>query len=319
MFSCKQACLCAIVILSGVCVDAAKAENLYPPNGSVAGNHGCVSGACLPARLTFGYYPTTWRRWPMDKIPKPTKPEPETIETPPVKEEPKTDEETKEPSDEESLDATPTTPPIEKPPADKPSPEFSPDTPFDDNPPKPPQDLTPKSDLPSDAPAPDGFPDVEAMPSAEPAPTDSSTEPKPPVDSLFQDDQDAAPKGKATPKTGPAPGGARGRREGGSGPQLSSVQWRTPPKLAAASNDTGDADVEEVPRRLQALDADTDDAVTVTGSTWNKSNPLRSTAPKRAKRVWCRPPVGRRQLPRPRVPAAACGAIRCGQTSLSER
>jgi hypothetical protein len=45
------------------------AENIVP---SVASSR-CANGACTPRRLTNGYYPTVWRRWPVEP-PAPEKP-----------------------------------------------------------------------------------------------------------------------------------------------------------------------------------------------------------------------------------------------------
>jgi hypothetical protein len=46
---------------------------------------GGPGAACVPQRVTYGYYPTTWRRWPTVGAPKPA---PEEVPTPPKSNEP---------------------------------------------------------------------------------------------------------------------------------------------------------------------------------------------------------------------------------------
>src|SRR5262249_29683623 len=88
----KAAMSAAIYV--GIILSASAAGT--PPVPARTAGQGCIGVQCQPARTTFGYYPTTWRRWPLDKIPTPPKPTPEAVATPPTTEKPKAEE--KEPT-----------------------------------------------------------------------------------------------------------------------------------------------------------------------------------------------------------------------------
>jgi hypothetical protein len=211
--------IAALVI--SVVVPECIAQGVRPCKNGSCGSP--LAGPCVPARVTYGYVPTSWRRWPTDhaaadtkgpeQLPTPaTHPETEPLPEPaipgtalpgPLEPGGATTEPRKKAAD-ESL-----TPPF----GDAPTPSFSDEPPaFGDEPQAPPsaadpladpfgdQPPTPPADVPSEPPAAPS----DVKPSTGTPPTlDSDGPPAMPEEDLFKDDPF---KDDPDPKTGTAPG-----------------------------------------------------------------------------------------------------------------
>src|SRR5206468_3610767 len=115
MTSPKNATLRLTMILACLCSTARGGEGFYCNTRD---------GACVPKRLTYGYTPTTWRRWPNEGTPNVARPAAEQIPTP-AKQPPATgpdmtpEEAPLTPTPDESplvpTDRTPSTPSTEEP------------------------------------------------------------------------------------------------------------------------------------------------------------------------------------------------------------
>ncbi len=195
--------------------------------GVVEGGNGhCVAspcnspycGPCIPERVSYGYFPTTWRRWPTEPAEPAAGQQPEELPTPSEPATPAIPETPLEPTPPDAAgpeqpDELPVEPPFgegpAKPPADE-SPIQLPfgeePPPFDDAPPALPTE--PKDSL---LPAFDPTVAPEAMPSEElpepgkqesPVP-DSDLPPTMPDDDPFKDDpqQDIGPPAEPAPKS----------------------------------------------------------------------------------------------------------------------
>lgn len=181
-----------------------------------------LAGPCVPARVTYGYVPTSWRRWPTDHAAADAK-GPEELPTPATRRE-------TEPMPEPEIPGTvlpgslepggaTTEPPgkaaegsLTPPFGDAPTPSFGDEPPaFGDEPQAPPSAAdpladpfgddppTPPIDVPSESPAEPS----DAKPSTEPPTLKGDGPPAMPEEDLFKDDPF---KDDPDPKTGTAPG-----------------------------------------------------------------------------------------------------------------
>ena len=66
------------IVVCSMAIAQAGGGKHYP--GGACGRMGV---ACVPPRMSYGYYPTTWRRWPTDTRGQSKKSEPEPVPTPP--------------------------------------------------------------------------------------------------------------------------------------------------------------------------------------------------------------------------------------------
>lgn len=188
-----------------VCIDCGISQAAeWPPGGGTP-----FCGPCVPERVSYGYFPTIWRRWPTEHLRPATSQPSETTPTPATQEAPG------QPADIPLAPEQPeTTPPAtmpEEPPFGEPPPAM-PDQgpielpfgqeppPFDDAPPALPTE--PKdSGLPSfdptapPAPPSGGFPE----PGTSVVP-DQGEPPVMPDDDPFRDDPNQEPPGTTTPK-----------------------------------------------------------------------------------------------------------------------
>jgi hypothetical protein len=205
MFGTRRNMLCVALALLTACSGALGATRIRVPapcNG--------LDGACVPRRVTYGYTPTTWRRWPNatlagqkvgpEELPTPVEqPTPEA--KPPSTESPPTEEPITIP------DEAPLMPEKESPPTTPAKPESAPlMPPFDDNPPSPPKQpaedsKAPPSDTPEFSPLP---------PTLEPEETksrslDSDPPPIMPDEDPFRDDPPT--RRKPSSSLAPASGG----------------------------------------------------------------------------------------------------------------
>jgi hypothetical protein len=206
MFGTKRTLLCVGLALLTACSGTLAATRIHPQapcNG--------LDGACVPRRLTYGYTPTTWRRWPNATL---AGQKAATEELPTPAAEPAT--ETKPSSTESTApeepitipDEAPLMPEKESPPTTTPTkPETAPlMPPFEDSPPTPPKQLegdttAPPSDTPEFSPLP--------PPTIEPEETksrslDSDPPPVMPDEDPFRDDPPSPrkPSSSLTPSSG---------------------------------------------------------------------------------------------------------------------
>ncbi len=228
----------------------------------------CAGGTCVPCapkRITYGYYPTLWRRWPTERTAKPAKSQ-ESLPTPAKESKPIT------PSDEtkpvEETPATPAEPATEPPPA-----EMAPL--FDDNPPAPPKDATPSPEI-----APPS--ELKELPFDEPpAPPAQSGPPAktsdPPGPGTLDEDpfKDELPGGESpadeAPKKESSHGLPRSR-------EPAAITWRSTNKVEAPAADSASirvAPAEEEPRLLEAPEASEESGPSLLP---RSRNPLRSPA-----------------------------------------
>ncbi len=239
-------------------VDAA--PRVYPPAASCPN---ALDGSCAPKRATYGYVPTTWRRWPTNGDPEVPKRNPEQVPTPAAvpskKPAVKTEPEFEGPivtPEEETLP-----PPGNAPSMQSPNLEDAPV--FDDTPPTP----------PAEAPA--------ATPDASDAIVPGDDVPTPPGDSDAAMPEDEDPF-KDEPIDTEGTSGSRGpsklRLDPASG-ESSTVRWKVnkDPALARAGGKRG-----EEPRRLQAVDGRGSAPI---NSAERPTNPLRSAEDATTQRV----------------------------------
>ena len=300
MFLNKKTLACTALILVSSCLLAVGGGRGYP-------NAGCPNGPdghCIPQRITYGYYPTTWRRWPTDTRAA-TRPEPEVLPTPAKEPPPKSESETpsktpsetpiqipseapiqipSEPSSQipsETPREVPSLPTEKEPATTEPGAELPLPLPSDDGPPAPPR--APKINAkelapPEDSPAPPA--QSEALPDAP-----KTLIPKP-DDDPFQDEpakENDAPAAKpAKPRSG------RSRSEHRLG-QQEPIRWRVTAKtqtLVDQSVPLTPAYLGEEPQRLPSIERGGDGDPSPLPVNLTKSNPFRSPISKpRADRV----------------------------------
>lgn len=180
----KKSIAYLLIVLSCWCKPAMCGQRFYPASGCAAG----PDGSCAPRRITYGYYPTMWRRWP-EALPGVGPREPERVPTPAKaggEELPSVEPETPStpPAQDSSMPDLPGSEPA------MPAPETEPSMPsFEDSPPTPPTDIEKPSeplgepspaDVTPEAPAPvQPLPDADAPPSM---PDDDPFKDEPPVE-----------------------------------------------------------------------------------------------------------------------------------------
>ena len=177
----KNVAYVAVIFLCS-CWQAQSAPT-YPPAECSNG----AEGGCTPRRITYGYYPTNWRRWPSEG-PTPAQPQPESLPMPAKKEPlPKVEPDLPiSPSEEVPLfptDNEPATP--EK------SLESSLVPPFDDSAPEPPKDNSGEMGVPDGAPRrPSTSQDLPPGPDKVelPAPSTEDLPPSMPEEDPFKDE-----------------------------------------------------------------------------------------------------------------------------------
>jgi hypothetical protein len=258
--------------------------------------HSPICGPCFPERASYGYFPTTWRRWPTERVEPARGQQPEALPTPaepapppPTPEIPETPLEPTQPAapGPEQPQALPVEPPFGEPPAKPPADENPLELPFEAEPPPlndapPALPTEPKDSLlspfdPTKAP--------EAMPSEElpepeksPAP-ESDSPPTMPDDDPFKDDprQDTVPPAEPAPKSSARDEFERIRQQASSRWQSTAEapgQLRESPALPLGKGDE--------PRRLEA-DGDKTQSPMSPGL---RDNPLRSASrPGRARKI----------------------------------
>ncbi len=173
MFSPKNTIACMVVILLGSSGLAEGAPKTYPAAGCRPG----FDGPCTPKRVTYGYTPTSWRRWPTDPAAETPKAEPESQPTPAKEARP-----SEEPEGPTLAPEEPPQAPLENEPA-TPKPDAMPpfEPPFDDTPPALPKEMP----APTEEKLPDAPPE---LPADTQSPLDSAAPPAPPEDDLLKDD-----------------------------------------------------------------------------------------------------------------------------------
>jgi hypothetical protein len=240
MLSPKYAIACLVLILLGSSGLAEGAPKTYPAAACRPG----LDGPCVPKRVTYGYTPTNWRRWPTDQAANAPKAEPESLPTPAKEARPSEEPEGPILAPEEP----PQTPAESEPATPKPdvAPPFAP--PFDDTPPAPPKELPP----PTEELLPDAPPE---LPADRQSPLDSAAPPSPPEDDSSKDD----PFKDDPPTTETNHGASRNRLRNVEG-QPAAISWHStakkPTTLALGSQPRA-VSLNE-PRRLQVTVNDAD-------------------------------------------------------------
>ena len=244
----------------------------------------CLEVGCAPRRITYGYYPTTWRRWPTEMLaPTPTPaatPAAEQLPSPAAGEQPSGKIEPEQPTI--APDDATLVPTEQQPEPEKPVPTTQPDTmlPYADKPPELPAETpgglpaAPSSPAPTkqDFPAPAPSPPAEDAPPT--MPDDNPFKDDPPAPSVKLESPDSkAPDSKTTYKQTSliVPATERG----------ANARWRVSgkPEVAAA----GAARVTRIPAGqepalVRPSERVADGAALVPAATPARHNPLRLTA-----------------------------------------
>ena len=207
----KSCMLCAATVVTSLCCSPAAHAQMC------ATGPGCQKGleiGCVPARRSFGYYPTMWRRWPLEGPTPATGPAPEAVTTPPAQQQPAAKVEPDQPT------VTPDDATLFPEGPDSAAPKSNSDTdsmpPFDDpgfNSPKNPPSDTGLPGLPSDTGLP-GLPSGSAPGDAVPpgssgssqrmkSPLSDDAPPVMPDDDPFKDDPPTTPETPAAKPTSP--------------------------------------------------------------------------------------------------------------------
>jgi hypothetical protein len=269
----------------GLCGAAGAGQG--PCAAPCCGDH-CAAGIpCVPGRVTFGYFPTTWRRWPteLEELPAQEAPEPlpapgETKPGAPAEPgAPKAPTEPEKGPLEPPFGAQPQAPPGEEPPLAPPFetpgqvppalPESKEPAPFD--PTVPPQ-TAPSADMPAPA-------TEEPLP-----PPDKDLPPTMPEDDPFKDDPETevGPPPAETPKPEESPKAEESPKPvAESAPDQSARQetlrWQVASEGGAELMPGMPADGRHEPRRLQTPGEQAAPAPLPAGAM--RENPLRTTKP----------------------------------------
>jgi hypothetical protein len=246
-----------------------------------------ICGPCFPERMGYGYFPTTWRRWPTERVEPAAGQQPEALPTPagpvtpPPPEIPETPIEPTRPAAPglEQPQELPMEPPPGEAPAKPPADENPIELPFGAEPPPlndapPALPTEPKDSLQSPfdpTKAPEAMPSEELPePQKSPAP-ESDSPPKMPDDDPFKDDpqQNISPPAEPAPKSSARDELDRIRRQASTrwqGTAEAPGQLRESPALPLGNRDE--------PRRLEA-DGDKARSPSLPGL---RDNPLRSAS-----------------------------------------
>lgn len=246
-----------------------------------------LDAPCAPRRPTYGYTPTTWRRWPgiQTSAPQPTR-APEELPVPPSESRPSVEPELPPVAAEEApLVPTETEPPLPPQSTEPVAP------PFEDSPPAPPAEGEPKQgpeSLPAEptptttAPADNLFDPPATGPATEPAPDSEESPPAMPADDPFKDDPFKDDPTPAGPTVEPAKGGANeqrgapallGAHAGGAAPWTRTARDSRGPELKPYGQ-------ESEPRRLSHSARPPETQAAWPTHTAARRNPLRSASPK---------------------------------------
>lgn len=268
MISPKNILIRLTMILGSLCSTAQGGEGFYCNTRD---------GACVPKRLTYGYTPTTWRRWPNEGTPSVARPAAEQIPTP-AKQTPPTTGPGATPTTPEDMPLTPTredaplVPTDSVPGGSTPSAEPLLTPPFDDTPPAPPQGPESGSNPPAATTTPGEMTTPKSL--AEPPPTM-------PDDDPFKDD----PPGPPIPPEEPTKKGARLTPNGDENMRTTATEWQSPAKTAEVfveGPQLKPIPAADEPRRLQPVDEKTEGTVALPPvNVPVKHNPLRAAAQER--------------------------------------
>jgi hypothetical protein len=262
-----SACIATIVVCW--CLPAEGGGN-GPAGPCPKGPDGC----CVPNRVLWGYYPTTWRRWPTDRPAPAAKSEPELLPTPAM-EPPKGETPLEKPGASTEAPIIPTQ--IEP---SMPQPETELPGRSEDGPPEPPresrgtaeppQEVTPPMELVP----PEDFNEPPARPEA--SPSQQKTTSPVPDDNPFKDE---APTSDDAPPA-PPKSGARGDRTRSVLGQREPIRWRVTAKgqtASAQSSQLKSVNSSEEPRRLKPLQTDGAADRALLPINIAKANPFRAT------------------------------------------
>ena len=287
------------VVLLGACSAAAAGGYRYVTSCP----HG--PGSCIPQRTTFGYYPTSWRRWPTDGRGSAAKAEPEPVPVPPAAKELPAPEGAKSPTiapqetPERPVPQPPPSAPIDEMPSlpaepgpSKTEPMELPFTPpGEDVPPEPPRSEQPSAEPPRATPGP-----------SKPSPLDRLLEPAAPTEITPDDSQSPAQipeeshSGDEPSPNKSTPSDAAPTKGAGGGPMLprtepqSAFHWHgarrkgivgeTEKKdVIAPAEAPITTDASQEPRRLPPLNVG---PTRFGAAALARANPLRSLAPQPA-------------------------------------
>jgi hypothetical protein len=260
----------------------------FPPGGPCGPN----GVACIPPRMSYGYYPTTWRRWPTDTGAQPKKTEAEPVPTPPPAQQlpPRTEERPAAPSQEQPPSGMTPEPlptfPIETEPGTPGEPQlpFPPAT--EDFPPQPPAKAEPRTEGSQPTPPTDTLPtELPPQPPAdvEPTPSEIEATPQEKQPSLMPPDDpfgDEAPRANEPSEETPSKGGVLEPKETIEASPRRTFSWHAPAKAASLAS-TASAVGLDVPKVTARL-APPPPAELAAAGDWSpseataKSNPLRA-------------------------------------------
>jgi hypothetical protein len=278
MNSPKNVSLRLTMILACLCSTARGGEGFYCNTRD---------GACVPKRLTYGYTPTTWRRWPNEGTPSVARPPAEQIPTP-AKQPPSATAPGATPEDmplTPTPDESPLVPTDSAPSGSTPGAEPPLMPPFDDTPPAPPQSQEGEAKPPAATTAPGDMAVPKSL--AEPpsriqsALPDADPPPAMPDDDPFKDD----PPGPPIPLEEPTKKGARLTPRVDENVRTTATRWQSSAKPAEAIVEGPQLmpiPSADEPRRLQPVDVKAEGAAALPHVNMPvKHNPLRSAAHQR--------------------------------------
>jgi hypothetical protein len=281
MISPKNIPIRLTMILASLCSTAQGGEGFYCNTRD---------GACVPKRLTYGYTPTTWRRWPNEGTPSVARPPAEQIPTPARQTPPSTGPGTTPATPDEAPltptpDESPLVPTDSVPSGSTPSAEPLLTPPFDDTPPAPPQGPESGSNPPAATTAPGETTVPKSL--AEPpsrirsALPDADPPPAMPDDDPFKDDLPGPPN----PLDEPTKKGARLTPAVDENIRTTATRWQSPARAAEAiveGPQLKPIPSSEEPRRLQPVDEKAEGTVALPPvNVPVKHNPLRAAAQER--------------------------------------
>ncbi len=281
MISAKSLPIKLTAILACVCSTAQGGDGFYC---------NVRDGACVPKRITYGYTPTTWRRWPNEGTPSIAKPAVEEIPTPAKQPSSSTTAPSTAPGSADeaplmpSMDESPLIPTDSAPSGSTPNAEPPLMPPFDDSPPSPPQgqesgSTIPGAANPADMPTPKSL--AEPPSRIQNALPDSDLPPAMPDDDPFKDD----PPGPPIPVEEPAQKSTRLKPRIEENARATATQWQStvkPVEAAVEGPQLVPVSTAEEPRRLPDVEerAEASPALPA-ASAAPKHNPLRAASRER--------------------------------------
>lgn len=267
MISIKNSTISLALLFFGLC-------SVVEAGGHMHGGMVCNDVNCVPRRITFGYAPTTWRRWPTNGAPAETQPPREQLPTPAKEPTPSTPSQPPAaPSEELPLMPTEAAPaPPSAAPAETEAPLVPP---FDDAPPTPPTSPPQGAGTTPDTPPPSTLPEPPAQLNL--SPLDGDQPPAMPDEDPFKDELPATPP----PSSGKSSQNGPNRGFGVAAERRAAMRWQVAGQFAVDAVEGPQlkgGNREEEPRRLPQVEIDAESRRALPTAAPARTNPLRAAA-----------------------------------------